>query len=150
MRALVLAIPLLAGCVDDGSVFTTTADGVDTSTYRAKGAVFLDTSALPPGNYVFEVTDPAGALLSTDPVSCRGFHVDESGRISGTNDLPCARPVAEDTLGGGLTVRLMPYGDAPAGSYAVHVTPAQRYADLDGFDRRYTMTDTFEIRCCRD
>jgi hypothetical protein len=151
MRPLLLAAFLMAGCVDgSGEIFTTTASGVDTTTYRAKDAVFLDTSALPLGNYVFEVTDPAGTLLSTDPVSCRGFHVDASGRISGTNDLPCARPVAEDVAGGGLTVRLMPYGDAPGTTYVVQVTPAQTYADLDRFDPRYTMSDTFDVRCCRD
>jgi hypothetical protein len=151
MRPLLLAAFLMAGCVDgSGAIFTTTSSGVDTTTYRAKDAVFLDTSELPLGNYVFEVTDPAGAVLSTDPVSCRGFHVDDSGRISGTNDLPCARPVAEDVAGGGLTVRLMPYGDAPGTTYVVHVTPAQTYADTGGFDPRFTMSDTFEIRCCRD
>lgn len=69
MRPLLLAAFVMTGCVDrGGAIFTTTASGVDTTTYRAKDAVFLDASALPLGNYVFEVTALPGAVLSTDPV----------------------------------------------------------------------------------
>jgi hypothetical protein len=165
MRLLVAIALVGSGCASDvtrgeqglesplgGAILATTADGVDATIFTAKDAVYLaggprkaDDAALPRGNYVFEVTDRAGTVLSLDPVSCRGFHVDETGRISGTYDLPCARPVAEDTIDGGLTLRLVPYADADDGQYEVHITGAQTYADLDAFVPEYSRTDTFEV-----
>src|SRR5262249_13804023 len=77
-----------------GAVFTTTGDGirVNANVYTSKDAVYLDggpgasakpgAAALPAGNYYFQVTDPSGkALLSSDPVRCRAFHIAASGVI---------------------------------------------------------------------
>ena len=71
-----------------GAIFTTVADGsiVNANQYSSKCAVYLDggpgphapakAAGLPDGDYYFQVTDPSGqALLSTDPVSNRRFHV---------------------------------------------------------------------------
>jgi len=140
-----------------GAFFTTLADGsrVDAGGYRAKDGVYLaggprrpQDAALPEGQYVFQVTDPSGqTVLSTDPVSCRGFHVDADGLISGVNDLPCGHPVGEDAVRGGLTVRLMPYADTPdpGGEYKVWVTSAAAYAATGRFLPRDSNTDSFAI-----
>jgi len=140
-----------------GAFFTTLADGsrVDAGGYGAKDGVYLDSGprrpqdpALPEGQYVFQVTDPSGqTVLSADAVSCRGFHVDADGLISGVNDLPCAHPVSEDPARGGLTVRLMPYADTPnpGGEYKVWVTSAGAYAATGRFLPRDSKTDSFRI-----
>jgi hypothetical protein len=141
-----------------GAIFTTTADGarVNANIYDAQEDVYLDggprrpqDAALPEGDYVFEVTDPSGAtLLSQDPVSCRGFHVDGNGVITAVVNLPCAHATGNDAVHGGLTVQLSPYAETPnpGGEYKVHVTTADAYATFGRFVPRYTKTDNFKIR----
>ena len=74
-----------------GAIFTTTPDGrvVDENVwYEQKTHVYLDggpppnapqtAAGLPDGDYVFQVTDPAGKrLLSGDPALCRVFRVQD-------------------------------------------------------------------------
>jgi len=72
-----------------GAIFTTTPDGSivnENVRYEKKIEVYLDggpgpnapqtAAGLPDGNYIFQVTDPSGAvLLSEDPAKCREIRV---------------------------------------------------------------------------
>ena len=95
--ALALVFPATASAQTEplsGAIFTTDVTGVpvNLNIYDAKQDVYLnggpginapdDAAGLPAGTYSFQVTSPSGkTLLSTDPVSCRQFTVDASGRI---------------------------------------------------------------------
>src|SRR5205823_4178543 len=104
-----------------GAIFTTTVDGsrVNANIYATKPDVYLDggpaknTAALPVGDYVFEVTEPAGkVLLSSDAINCRGFHVSSAGVIDRVDGGGCSHATGVDR-NGGITVQLMPYADTP-------------------------------------
>lgn len=83
---VVAAGSLAEGAGISGAIFTTTVTGasVNANHFDSKCGVYLDggpgpqapahAAALPDGDYYFQVTDPNGLmLLSTDPVSNRGF-----------------------------------------------------------------------------
>jgi len=181
LRRLLAAVPIAAalavvasaaaappGPQLSGAIFTTDKTGVpvNLNIYAAKEDVYLnggpginapvDAAGLPAGVYSFQVTDPSGkTLLSTDPVSCRQFTVDSSGRI--VDVLPsgaCAHQTGTDGEDGGITVQLMPYADTPnnGGVYKVWVTPtSQLLADgatgsKHGFVPRYSKTDNYKVR----
>jgi len=84
-----------------GAIFTTVVDGseVNYNIYQAKEDVYLDggpgpgapqtAAGLDDGVYVFQVTDPSGkTLLSTDPVECRQFTI-QNGIITSTAPSSC-------------------------------------------------------------
>ncbi|MGY1695076.1 hypothetical protein ACI780_09200 [Geodermatophilus sp. SYSU D00814] len=133
--------------------------------YAAKEDVYLnggpgvnapdDAAGLPAGTYSFQVTDPSGkTLLSTDPVSCRQFTVDESGVITSvTPSGACAHVTGASTEDGGLTVQLFPYLDTPnnGGVYKVWVSPTELLdctapGNKNCFVPRYSKTDNFKVR----
>src|SRR3954470_11144290 len=101
-----------------GAIFTTDVTGVPVNLnhYAAKEDVYLNggpginapdsAAGLPAGTYSFQVTDPSGkTLLSTDPVSCRQFMVDDSGIIrSVAPSGACAHKTGVDGEDGGITV----------------------------------------------
>lgn len=150
-----------------GAIFTTDASGVpvNLNIYDAKEDVYLNggpginapdsAAGLPEGDYYFQVTDPSGkVLLSTDPVTCRGVHVDASGVF--TNVLPaggCEHATGVDGEDGGATVQLFPYLDTPnnGGVYKVWLTPTD---DLDCgapgsrhcFVPHHSKTDNYKVR----
>jgi len=155
-----IASPLLSG-----AIFTTTVDGsfVNANIYDAKEDVYLDggpgpnapasAAGLPAGYYYFQVTDPSGhTLLSSDPLSCRIFHVGSSGLIDSVGGGGCAHATGIDQDHGAITVQLMPYDDTPnpGGEYKVWVTPVDKIGDLDspthGFVHRYSKTDNFKVQ----
>jgi hypothetical protein len=150
-----------------GAIFTTDVTGapVNLNHYDAKEDVYLNggpginapdsAAGLPAGTYTFQVTGPAPTqLLSTDPLECRQFTVDESGVIqsvapSGT----CAHQIGADAEDAGITVQLFPYADTPnpGGVYKVWVTPTSRldctrYAKFGCFVPRYSKTDNFKVK----
>ena len=99
MKPSMLTAPVLAGALLlanvsaqaaglSGAIFTTNSNGsqVNGNQYDSPCSVYLNggpgphapatAAGLPDGYYYFQVTDPSGkALLSTDPVSNRSFHV---------------------------------------------------------------------------
>src|SRR5213594_3308102 len=159
-----------------GAIFTTVVDGseVNYNIYQAKEDVYLDggpgpgapqtAAGLDDGVYVFQVTDPSGkTLLSTDPVECRQFTI-QNGIIVSTASSSCPHSTGTDVDHGALTVQLIPFDDTPnnGGEYKVWVTLLANYVcanDLSkvdcgpkkqgaahGFVPRYTKTDNFKVR----
>src|SRR3954447_22486213 len=131
------AVPAMAA--PSGAIFTTDVTGVPVNLnhYAAKEDVYLNggpginapdsAAGLPAGTYSFQVTDPSGkTLLSTDPVACRQFTVDDSGVIrSVAPSAPCAHVTGVSGDDSGITVQLFPFADTPnnGGVYKVWVTP---------------------------
>ena len=164
-----------------GAVFTTVSDGteVNYNIYPSKDAVYLDggpgpgapsdAAGLPPGTYVFQVTDPSGKiLLSTDPAGCRQFTVGTGGFITDVNpsvSFGCAHATAPDlNQPGGLTVQLVPFLDSPnnGDEYKAWATPIESYlalgcsltqvncgydagTNVHGFAPRSDKTDNFKV-----
>jgi hypothetical protein len=157
--AIVLALVALAyGGPFPGAVFTTLPDGtrVNANIYTNAYDVYLDggpgpnappgAAGLPEGNYYFQVTDPSGKrLLSTDPVNCRTFHVNEYGVIDSVipvimtvkirgklTDVDMTHVTGIDVDHeelGAITVQLMPFSETPnkGGVYKVWVTPIDKF-----------------------
>lgn len=173
--AAVVFVPLKAHA-PSGAIFTTVADGseVNFNIYQAKEDVYLDggpgpgapqhAAGLDDGVYVFQVTDPSGkTLLSTDPVECRQFTV-QDGIIVSTAPSSCPHVTGFDVDHNAVTVQLMPFDDTPnpGGEYKVWVTLLVDYVCNDdlsivdcgpkqggaahGFVPRHTKTDNFKVR----
>ena len=149
-----------------GAIFTTDASGVpvNLNIYDAQEDVYLnggpginapdDAAGLPAGTYSFQVTDPSGKTrLSSDPVACRQFSVDQSGVIRSVSPSgACAHAVGADGEDGGLTVQLFPYDDTPnnGGVYKVWVSPTELLdctapGNKHCFVPRYSKTDNFKV-----
>jgi len=195
IRAVILLNIVLAGlgahyaCAGPlpGAIFTTLEDGsrVNANIYQKMGDVYLDggpgqnapagSAALPEGDYYFQVTDPSGkALLSTDPVKCRMFHVNEYGvigyvypatcekKVRGTvQEIDCAHSTGIDIDHaelGAITVQLMPYNQTPnrGGVYKVWITPVGMFVGnpdnvdnpdyFHGFVPAWSKTDNYKVR----
>jgi hypothetical protein len=85
---------------------------------------------LPDGDYFFQVTDVSGeTLLSSDEVRLRQFRVAD-GAIEGVSG-EGSHAVGSDSVSGGATVELCPFGDSSdsSGMYQVWVT---RVGDFQG------------------
>ena len=143
------------------ALFTTDSTGaaVNQNRYQDKRDVYINGAprgGLSDGDWVFQVTDPAGfRLLSTDPARCRLVRV-EGGEIVALRDLSweiedhqgddeCHTADDPDAAGGSsgrhdtnpapragqprIVVQLMPFHDTPnrAGVYKVWLTPLERY-----------------------
>ena len=122
--AAVSSLPVLADA-PSGAIFTTVADGseVNVNQFDAKEFVYLDggpgigapqtAAGLDDGRYVFQVTDPSGAvLLSTDAARCRQFDV-SAGLITNVVATGCEHATGYDVDHGATTVQLIPYDDTP-------------------------------------
>ena len=173
--AAVAFVPLKAHA-PSGAIFTTVADGteVNFNIYQAKEDVYLDggpgpgapqhAAGLDDGVYVFQVTDPSGkTLLSTDPVECRQFTVQNSIIVS-TAPSACVHVTGTDVDHGAITVQLMPFNDTPnnGGEYKVWVTflvdyvcasnlglvdcGPKKQGAAHGFIPRHSKTDNFKVR----
>jgi hypothetical protein len=150
-----------------GAIFTTDATGVpvNLNIYAAKQDVYLNggpginapdsAAGLPAGTYSFQVTDPSGkTLLSTDPVACRRFTVNDSGVIEAVVATGgCEHATGADGEDGGATVQLVPYADTPnnGGVYKVWVSPTALLdcsapGNKHCFVPRYSKTDNFKVR----
>src|SRR4051794_10815852 len=159
------AVPAMAA--PSGAIFTTDVTGVPVNLnhYAAKEDVYLNggpginapdsAAGLPAGTYSFQVTDPSGkTLLSTDPVSCRQFTVDDSGVIRSVAPSGAgAHKTGTDGEDGGLTVQLFPYDDTPnnGGVYKVWATPTSALdCDAPGnkhcFVPGFSKTDNYKVR----
>ena len=153
-----------------GAIFTTDASGVpvNLNIYAAKEDVYLNggpginapdgAAGLPAGTYSFQVTDPSGkTLLSSDPVACRQFTVNDSGVIQDVVLAgACAHATGVDGEDGGATVQLFPYDDTPnnGGVYKVWVSPTELLdcsapGNKHCFVPRYSKTDNFKVRSGR-
>ena len=170
------AFASLHASAPSGAIFTTLVDGseVNYNIYQAKEDVYLDggpgpgapqtAAGLDDGVYVFQVTDPSGkTLLSTDPVECRQFTI-QNGIITSTAPSSCPHSTGTDADHGAITVQLFPFNDTPnnGGEYKVWVTLLANYVcanDLrnvdcgpkkqgaaHGFIPRYSKTDNFKVR----
>jgi hypothetical protein len=116
---------------------------------------------LPPGTYVFQVTDPSGkTLLSQDAAQCREFVVGAQGFITGVVATGCQHALGTDLdhgADGAVTVQLIPYADTPnpGGEYKVWATPIGSFTcsltgpdcgGNHGFDPDQSKTDNFKIK----
>ncbi len=138
---------------------------VNLNIYAAKEDVYLnggpginapdDAAGLPAGTYSFQVTDPSGkTLLSSDPVACRQFLVDDSGVIVDVSPSgACPHATGADGEDGGATVQLFPYDDTPnnGGVYKVWVSPTELLdcgapGSKHCFVPRFSKTDNFKVR----
>lgn len=147
-----------------GAIYTSLSDGtsVNANVYPSKASVFLNGgpqntngSGLPDGVYVYQVTDPSGAvLLSTDDITCRTVQV-AGGVVSGTppGAPPCTHPSGtQNPVNGSIPVALMPFADTPnnGGEYKVWLTPATAFdpagcANNFGFCSGNIKTDNFKV-----
>ncbi len=128
------AVPPIAGTIE-----TVDASGAPVPVFAHRQDVFFavgPTAApcqlaafLPDGEYDFQVTDASGkTLLSTDPVSERGFTV-AGGVISAAGGT--AHATGGPTACGSLAIQLAPYNDA-GGSDALYVLWVTNAASFDG------------------
>lgn len=129
-----------------GAVYTSNQDGssVNENLYAAKSDVYLtggpcgQNSNLPAGDYYFQVVQPAGggALLSTDAIGNRKFHIDADGYIKNvlngsthaTYAVNCDPPVT------GITIQLIPFDNSSNGEYKLEVGTAATVQACAGFN----------------
>jgi hypothetical protein len=142
LAALVVTVPTYAQL--SGALFTTDVNGstVNQNIYPSKDAVYisggpppgapLGAAGLPPGTYVFQVTDPSGkSLLSTDNARCRQFVVGTSGVITGVVAAGGCEHATGLSVDNGVTVQLIPYLNTPnnGGEYKAWASPVQNFLD---------------------
>ena len=145
-----------------GAIFTTNEDGsfVNANVYEFQEDVYLNggprpnapcrAAGLPDGDYVFQVTDPSGAvLLSTfDAVSNRMVRV-----YGGVISLNLGSHTTSPQVGqcSSITVQLAPFSTTPnqGGEYKVWMTPVANYDTSGGgsfgFIPKYSKTDNFKV-----
>jgi len=133
------------------------------NTFAAKADVWLELSALQTGgqveaaDYVFEVVDLQGNVVSSDDLACRRFHVTAQGtidRVSPATDASgaqCAHATANAQINGAtaLIVQLIPFEDVKkdekgAMQYKVLVAPADLC--LNGVFPQNAMQASFTIK----
>jgi hypothetical protein len=152
---VVLAPASIAQAGPSGAIFTTDEFGtfVNGNVYEDGGQVYLNggprpnapctAAGLSTGDYVFQVTDPSGAvLLSTfDDVDDRWVHV-ENGVIDDNRGTHL-----EGTGPCGLTVQLWPFAPTPnpGGEYKVWMTLRSDYLIYGGFVHSKSKTDNFKV-----
>jgi hypothetical protein len=177
LAGAITAIPTSASQIS-GAIFTTNATDseVNVNQYASKSDVYLnggpgvgaplDAAGLPPGVYVFQVTDPSGkTLLSTDAAKCRQFTVGSGGFITDVNPsiaAGCAHVTGTDSVTGGKTVQLVPFNNTPnnGGVYKAWATPVVDYicpltvvdcgftagSNVHGFVPSFSKTDNFKVK----
>jgi len=160
-----------------GAIFTTNANDteVNVNQYASKTDVYLNggpglgapvgAAGLPPGVYVFQVTDPSGKnLLSTDPAKCRQFTVGTAGfmiDVAPSVAAGCGHVTGSDSVTKGITVQLMPFNDTTnnGGVYKAWATPVGDYVcslnvvdcgsingGVHGFIHSDSKTDNFKVK----
>lgn len=154
-----------------GALFTTDVTGaeVNQNLYANATDVYLNggpglnanpsAAGMPPGKYVFMVTNPSGkVLLSTDPAGCRIVEVDSTGDFSAYTPVGCAHPHSTSTGVDGITVQLFPFNPTPnhGDEYKAWVTPLGDYLcalsavdcnlGVHGFVHDDSKTDNFKVR----
>ncbi len=173
VAALLAATAGVARAQVSGAIYTTTATGADVNgnIYTAKTDVYInggpqnvnDPGLVPTGfstdtpayvTYVFQVTDPSGAvLLSTDDYTCREVLVQDGRIVGATGSCPHALGTF-DFANGEQPVQLAPYNDTPnpGGEYKAWLTPLADYKEgcpaghaSYGFCDKDSKTDNFKI-----
>lgn len=168
-----LASGLASAEAINGAIYTSRSDGVtvNANLYDAKSDVYLNGGpanapqcsggALDDGDYVFQVTDPSGAvLLSSDGILDRAFRV-AGGKISenlGTHPDSSDDPNDAILPGvcGSVAIQVIPYDDSPNGGgvYKIWITRISDFetacgvgvdCGLDGFVPGSTKTDNFRV-----
>ena len=143
-----------------GSIHSTDGNGSGQNIFKSKKSVYLSTvncstGLSPDGVYVFQVTDPSGAvLLSLDDISRRRFEV-KGGLIDGvlapghaTKNGPCGS--------GSKIIKLAEFDTTPSnsGEYKIWVTREEDYTDpslipgvgFHGFLADASKTDNFKVK----
>jgi len=152
-----------------GAIFTTVSDGtrVNANIYLQAQDVYLNGgpqkngSALAPGKYYFQVTDPSGnTLLSTDPAVCRQVTVGSNGLFSGYVTVAGCDVSAHaqgTSSNGAVTVQLFPFDPTPnaGGEYkawliaetdACNPTPDTADPKVLDFVQSCAKTDNFKVK----
>ncbi len=122
------------------AVYTSNQDGsiVNENIYPSKDDVYLTGGPcpqggdLPDGDYYFEVVQPkgGGALLSTDAIGARKFHMTGGFIVSSTGHQTHALSCKTSAM----TIQLMPYDDSANGEYKLVVATAASVEACTGFD----------------
>ncbi|MGJ0516469.1 MAG: SdrD B-like domain-containing protein [Methylomicrobium sp.] len=98
-------------------------------------------AGLPPGTYVFQVTDPSGAtLLSSDEAIHRQALVDSTGYIVGTFGPGHDVSDLDGIPGGPAAIELCPFDNTPnnGGEYKVWLTPVGDFTGVGECSLDYT------------
>jgi hypothetical protein len=144
-----------------GAIFTTKVGGnfVNANVYDNAADVYLNggpaankscsAAGLPDGDYIFQVTDPSGKVLLSDPSDAaeRVFSV-AGGVISDDSETYVGAHERGPGRCYGVTVQLWPFDltlPTPGGEYKVWVTPLDIY-DSFGFIPSYSKTDNFKVQ----
>lgn len=143
MLALALLAPA-AGVVNAGltaAVYTSNDAGtiVNENIYPSKDDVYLTGGPcpqggnLPDGDYYFEVVQPAGggALLSTDAIKFREFHITAGFITTATGHVTHALTCSPSAA---ITIKLMPYNSSINGEYKLQVATASSVQACKNFD----------------
>jgi len=136
-----------------GAIWTTDASGnpVDQNIYPSKCSVYLNGGpkpgtggkGLPPGDYYYQVTDPAGTV-----------NLSELGGKAIGDRLVSVPPPPDPMAGRFENVQLCPYADTPnpGGEYKVWLTPVEAYEaamlageGTFGFVGSWCKTDNFKV-----
>jgi hypothetical protein len=174
LLALAIAMPFLTATRNvsaqlTGAIFTTLGDGthVNHNIFDKCDEVYLNGgpqnengAGLPVGTYYFQVTTPAGDLLSTDNAECRQVIVTENsngkGVISGATGPACKHADGVFNPANGSTpVQLFPFSATPnpGGEYKVWLIAQTANTSIDQddpkvihFNNSDTKTDNFKCR----
>jgi hypothetical protein len=121
MRILTLTAVLASGCASNAKL-AAQRDGTTMTAFSKKADVYLSGADWSEGTYTFEVTDRHGNTLSTDPASCRHFHVDVNGMITAVLGGACGHAWGNDRIRhGALTIQAVPFDDSRDGRYSLWV-----------------------------
>jgi cysteine-rich repeat protein len=137
-----------------------TGAAVANNTFEAKEDVYLDmkiadaSGTVTAQDFVFQIVDDQGNVLSSDAISCRRFHVNASGYIdrvySGTNASGAACiHMFQRTGDGHLLLNLAPFADAIADQngamkFTLKVAPLATCGSDDEFEHALTISFTVQ------
>jgi hypothetical protein len=147
-----------------GAIFTTNDAEVpvNMNIYPSKDVVYLNggprvegstASALPDGVYYFQVTEPNGALLSTDNAECRQVRVTDGRFAADTPVGSCPHASGAASVNGGVGIQLVPYNTTSnaGGEYKVWLISQAEgcVKSVEGavlkFKNSCTKTDNFKV-----
>jgi hypothetical protein len=155
--AVIAQAPIVPFSQSPGSLQTTNVEGVtQQNDFDQKTEVYVNggpdtTSSLPEGDYYFQVTDPSGgALLSTDGIEERRFHIDANGFIDAY--LGTTHATGTDVGNGAVTVGLASFRSTPNtdGVYKAWITQVENYVPTNkgssfGFTTADSKTSNFTV-----
>jgi len=130
--------------------------------FAAKGAVFIGTAALDntkavrPMDWMFELRNTDGTMVSTDLFGCRGFHVASNGAIdgvaaaTGADGKSCSHIISKLPGSGDVLVNLMPFANVKANHGGLMVYQVAAAPKAKKFPVAAPMMGTFTVKAATD